>query len=65
MTNTMAQNDPTILLPVQDGNAADCRKHNVKFFLVQLRFDFSTLANACVTTHLCTLLEKYNQPKQC
>jgi hypothetical protein len=59
ITNTTAPANPTILLPVQDGNIADCRKQNVKFVRVQLRLDFSTLANAGVTTHLCTLLEEY------
>ena len=55
MTNTTDQNDPTILLPVQDGNVANFRKQSVKFVQVQLRLDFSPLAKAGVTTHLCTL----------
>jgi len=59
ITNTMAPNDPTILLPVQDGNVADFRKQNIKFVQVQLRLEFSPLANAGVTTHSCTLLEEY------
>ena len=44
---------------VLNGNVADFRKQNVKFVQVQLHLDFSTLDNAGVTTHLCTLLEEY------
>ena len=59
ITNTTSPSDPTILLPVQDGNAADQRKQGVKFVRVQLRLDFSSLANVGVTTNSCTLLEEY------
>ena len=52
MTSTTSPNVPTILLPVQDGNSADCRKQGVKFVRLQLRLDFSPLVNAGVTTHL-------------
>ena len=59
MTNTTNPTNPAILLPVQDGNANDCRKQGVKFVRVQLRLDFSSLANAGVTSHSCILLEEY------
>ena len=59
ITYTTSTNDPTILLPVQEGNANNCHKQGVKFACVQLRLDFSLLVNAGVTTHLCTLLEEY------
>jgi len=57
MTDTTALTDPTILLPVQDGNVADSRKQGVNFVRVQLRLDFSSLANASVTTNSCILSE--------
>ena len=59
ITNTTSPTDPTILLPAQDGNAANQRKQGVKFVRVQLHLDFSPLANAGVTTNPCTLLEEY------
>ena len=59
MTDTTSPTDPTILLPVQDGNVADSRKQGVKFVRVQLRLDFSSLANASVTTGSCILSEEY------
>jgi hypothetical protein len=59
ITNTTSPTDPTILLPAQDGDAANQRKQGVKFVCVQLRLDFSSFANAGVTTNLCTLLEEY------
>jgi hypothetical protein len=59
MTNTTNSADPTRLLPIQDGKVADCRKQGIKFVCVQLRLDFSSLANAGVTNHSCILLEEY------
>jgi hypothetical protein len=59
MTNTTDQNDPAKLLPVQDGDINDCCKQGVKFVCVQLRLDFSSLANAGVTSHSCILLQDY------
>jgi hypothetical protein len=46
--DTMDAGEPTILLPVQDGVLADCRKKDVKFVRTQLMLDFSPLVN--VTT---------------
>jgi hypothetical protein len=59
MTNNTDPTNPAILLPVQDGNANDQRKQGVKFDRVQLRLDFSSLANAGVTNNVCILLEEY------
>ena len=59
MTTTTDPTDPTRLLPVQDGNVNDWRKQGVKFVHVQLHLEFSSLANAGVTNHLCILLEEY------
>ena len=59
ITNTTSTNDPTVLLPAKNDNAADQRKQGVKFVCMQLRIDFSSLANAGVTTNSCTLLEEY------
>jgi hypothetical protein len=59
MTNTTNPNNPAVLLPVQDGNANDCHKQGVKCVQVQLSLDFSSLANAGITSHLCILLEEY------
>ena len=59
MTNTTNLTDPTGLLPVQDGNVNNCRKQGVKFVRVQLLLDFSSLANASVTTTSCILSEEY------
>ncbi len=46
--DTTDAGDPAILLPIQDGVLADCRKKDVKFVHVQLTLDFSPLVN--VTT---------------
>ena len=59
MANTTDPTNLAVLLPVQDGNVNDCCKQGVKFVHVQLRLDFSSLANAGVTSHLCILLEDY------
>jgi hypothetical protein len=59
MTNTTDPTNPAVLLPVQDGNVNDCRKQGVKCVRVQLRLDFSSLANAGITSHSCILLEEY------
>ncbi len=45
MTTTTKTADPTVLLPVQDGILADCRKKDVKFVRVQLTIDYSSLIN--------------------
>ena len=59
MTNTTDPTNPAVLFPVQDGNINDCHKQDVKFVCVQLRLDFSSLANGGITSHLCILLEEY------
>jgi len=59
MSNTTNATDPARLLPVQDGNVADCCKQGVKFVRVQLRLDLSSLAIASVATHSFILLEEY------
>jgi hypothetical protein len=46
--DTMEAGNPAILLPVQDGLLANCRKKDVKFVHVQLTLDYSLLVN--VTT---------------
>jgi hypothetical protein len=37
--------DPTILLPIQVGVLANCRKKEIKFIRIQLMLDFSPLVN--------------------
>jgi hypothetical protein len=44
----MEAGNPTILLPVQDGLLANCRKKYVKFVRIQFALDYSPLVN--VTT---------------
>jgi hypothetical protein len=41
--DTTTAQDTNILLPVQDGNVANCRWQNVKFVRVQLSIDFVSL----------------------
>jgi hypothetical protein len=48
LPDTTEAGDPTILLPIQDGLLANCRKKDVKFVHVQLTLDYSPLVN--VTT---------------
>jgi hypothetical protein len=43
--DTMRATDTNILLPVQDGNIANCRRQNIKFVRVQLSIDFVSLIN--------------------
>jgi hypothetical protein len=43
--DTMDAADPAILLPIQNGVLADCRKKEIKFVHVQLMLDFSPLVN--------------------
>jgi hypothetical protein len=43
---TTVPGDSSILLPVQDGNIADCRSPGVKFIRVQLELDFTDLTIA-------------------
>ena len=57
--DTTTQGNSTVLLPVQNGNVALCRKGNIKFVCVQLRLDFSRLSKTNVTTHSCVLQEEY------
>ncbi len=59
MSDTTSKTDPARLLPVQDGNMADCRKQGVKFVRVQLRLDFSTFAIASIPSQSFVLLEEY------
>jgi len=44
MTNTTSVDNPTVLLPVQDGEAAGCHAEGVKFIRVSLALDFSDLS---------------------
>jgi len=44
MTNTTPVDNPTVLLPVQDGEVADCHDEGVKFVWVSLALDFSDLS---------------------
>jgi hypothetical protein len=46
INNTTVPGDSSILLPVQDGNIADCRSPGVKFVRVQLELDFANLTIA-------------------
>jgi hypothetical protein len=57
--DTMDAGDPTILLPVQDGVLADCRKKDVKFIRVQLTLDFSPLVNVTTQAGPTILWEEY------
>jgi hypothetical protein len=43
--DTMMAADTNILLPVQDGNIANCRRQNIKFVRVQLSINFVSLIN--------------------
>jgi hypothetical protein len=43
INNTTTPGDTSILLPVQDGNIADCRAAGIKFVRVQLELDFADL----------------------
>jgi hypothetical protein len=44
VSNTTTAADPAILLPLQDGPIADCRKA-IKFVRVQLNLNYAALAN--------------------
>ncbi len=57
-TTTMAW-DTNILLPVQNGNVADCRQQNVKFIWVQLSIDFVSLLNVPNNVGPTTLCTEY------
>ncbi len=46
INNTTIPGDSSILLPVQDGNIADCRSPGMKFVRVQLELDFADLTIA-------------------
>ena len=59
ISNTTSMTDPVRLLPVQDGNAANCCKQGVKFVRVQLCLDFLTLSIKNVPTQSFILLEEY------
>jgi hypothetical protein len=45
MTTRTEVANPAVLLPVQDGILADCRKKDVKFIWVQLTINYSSLVN--------------------
>lgn len=51
--------DTNILLPVQNGNVADCRRQNIKFVRVQLSLDFASLINAPTNVGPTTLRTEY------
>jgi hypothetical protein len=67
INDTTTAADASILKPVQDGAAADCRSAGVKFVQVQLKLDYTSLAtqqgNARTTPILCR--EYYLQLLQC
>jgi len=44
MTNTAVAGNPAVLLPIQNGNIADCRAEWVTFVRVSLALDFSDLS---------------------
>ena len=46
ITSTTDAGDSLVLLPVQDGNVADCHSAGVKFVCVQLELDFADLTIA-------------------
>jgi hypothetical protein len=46
---TTVAGDLSVLLPVQDGNVADCRSPDIKFVRVQLELDFADLTIAAAT----------------
>jgi hypothetical protein len=43
--DTTTATDSNILLPVQDGNVANCCRQNIKFVWVQLTINFTSLIN--------------------
>ena len=59
MSDTTSKTDSARLLPLQDGNVADCRKQGFKFVCVQLRLDFLTLAIVSIPSQSFVLLEEY------
>ena len=61
INNSTTPGDSSILLPVQDGNIADCRSPGVKFVRVQLELDFSnlTIATARPAPHNVVLRGEY------
>ena len=44
--DTTSAGDPQVVLPVQDGNKAQCRKQDVRFVRVQCTLDFGSLITA-------------------
>jgi hypothetical protein len=46
ITNTTSPANPQVLLPVQDGNLANCRSQGVRFLCVQCVLDFGSLVTA-------------------
>jgi hypothetical protein len=46
INNTMTPTNPQILLPVQDGNLANCRSQGVRFVRVRCVMDFASLVTA-------------------
>jgi hypothetical protein len=51
--------DPDVLLPIQDGNIAQCRRPNIKFVQVQISLDFASLVNVAEPTGPTTLRLEY------
>jgi hypothetical protein len=50
--------DPSVLLPVQDGAEANCRRANIKFVCVQINMDFAMLVTLRLPGNI-TLRTKY------
>jgi len=61
INNLTIPGDSSILLPIQDGNIADCRSAGVKFVCVQLELDFAnlTIATAHPARHNVVLRGEY------
>ena len=57
--DTATAQDTNILLPVQNGNVANCRRQNIKFVRVQLSLDFALLINAPTNVGPTTLRTEY------
>ena len=51
--------DPDVLLPIQDGNIAQCWRPNIKFVQVQISLDFALLVNVVEPMGPTTLRTEY------
>jgi hypothetical protein len=57
--DTRTAADPAVLLPVQDGNIAQCRRPGIKFVRVQISLDFVSLVNVAAPSGPTTLRTEY------